>query len=364
MHLVQILPELNQGGVERGTVELNRELVRRGIQSSVISRGGSLVSAVEREGGTHRGCDVCSKNPLTVPLRVQQLRRCLRELSPDIIHVRSRVPAWLAMFANRTLGLPVVSTVHGFNSVGAYSAVMTRADVVICGSSAIRDHVLRNYDVPESRLRVVFRGVDVAAFDPALVPEEDVLSRRRDWGLENRFVVGSVGRITPLKGHDLFLRALALVRRAHPEVAGLIVGGAREDKEGHLAELKRLVESLDLQDVVRFTGSRSDMREIYALTDLVVSATSVKPETFGRSAAEALAMNTPVVAARHGGPLDIVLEGRNGFFFAPGSVEDCAEAIQRAMAANSFTYMRAHMVKNFSLDAMTEALIAIYRELG
>lgn len=362
MHVVQLLPELNEGGVERGTIELNRELVRRGVRSSVVSNGGSLAETVEREGGTHVACDVCSKNPLTVPLRVWRLRRCLRRLSPDVLHVRSRVPAWLAAFANRTLALPVISTVHGFNSVNRYSAIMTRADVVICGSSAIREHVLRNYAVPESRLRVVLRGIDVHYFDPAAVPSESVDVLREAWGLRDRFVVSSIGRITPLKGHDLFLRAVAQARERDGRIAALVVGGAREDKEGHLQELKALTESLGLTEAVRFTGSRSDMREVLALSDLVVSATSKKPETFGRTAAEALAMNTPVVAARHGGPLDIVREGVNGFFFEPGNVQECAEAILKSVAA-PFATMRSDVQQRMSLDVMTETLIDIYREV-
>lgn len=362
MHVVQILPELNEGGVERGTVELNRELVRRGVRSSVISSGGSLAEIVERDGGTHVECGVCSKNPLTIPLRILRLRRCLRRLSPDVLHVRSRVPAWLAAGANRTLSLPVVSTVHGFNSVNRYSAIMTRADIVICGSSAIREHVLRNYSVSESKLCVVLRGIDTEYFDPEAVEPETVDALRTAWGLRDRFVVSTIGRITPLKGHDLFLRALARAREQDGRIAGLVVGGAREDKEGHLAELKALTESLGLTEAVRFTGSRSDMREILALSDLVVSATSKKPETFGRTAAEALAMNTPVVAARHGGPLDIVREGENGFFFEPGNETECAQTILKSVAA-PFTHMRPHVRQRMSLDVMTETLLDIYRQV-
>ena len=144
MRIVQLLPELNEGGVERGVVDFNRELVQRGHQSLVISAGGKLVPLIESAGGRHLVCEVASKNAFSAWPRVLQLRRVLRELQPDIIHARSRVPAWLSWLANRPLGLPFVTTVHGFNSVNAYSKVMTYGDRVICVSGAIREHVRKH----------------------------------------------------------------------------------------------------------------------------------------------------------------------------------------------------------------------------
>ena len=155
MHVVHLLPELNEGGVERSVVELNRELVRAGVESTVISRGGKLVPIVEAAGGRHVWLDICSKSLLTVPWRVYQLRRMLATLKPDVVHVNSRVPAWLLRFANRRLRLPVVSTVHGFNSVNAYSRIMVRGDRLICVSQAVKDHVQKQYGVAASAMRVV-----------------------------------------------------------------------------------------------------------------------------------------------------------------------------------------------------------------
>ncbi|MDR2849249.1 MAG: glycosyltransferase, partial [Verrucomicrobiota bacterium] len=194
MHILQILPALDEGGVERGTVELNREFVRRGHASTVISSGGRLVEALARGGGRHVQLDVKSKNPLTVPSRVAALRRALAEARPDIVHFRSRVPGWLFTLANRRLGLPFVSTVHGFNSVGAYSRIMTAGRRVICPSAAVADYIAAHYGTPADKIRLIPRGVDPQLFDPARTDAAFMADFRRRHGLEGRFVVLGVGR--------------------------------------------------------------------------------------------------------------------------------------------------------------------------
>lgn len=372
MHIVQVLPELNEGGVERGTVELSRELVKRGHQSTVISAGGSLVEQIEKGGGRHMTLDVCSKNPFTVPFRVRALRRILRSLSspatsnqqpatsPMVLHARSRVPAWLCYFANKKLHFPFVTTVHGFNSVNRYSAIMTMGDRVIYGSRAIKDYILKNYSVDESKLRYVPRGIDMSYFDPAQADRNFMEEFKRAYDLEGRYVITIVGRITEWKGHDTFIRALAEVQKKHSEVVGLATGGVGPGKEAYFQTLKTLTAETGAD--IRFAGSQSNVREIYALSDLIVSAASTKAETFGRTAAEALAMNKPVIASAHGGSLDIVLDGENGFLFPPG---DCAALANKILAAIpfKFTNMREHIDRNFSLNHMTEAELAVYSEL-
>ncbi|TYP00048.1 glycosyltransferase involved in cell wall biosynthesis [Geothermobacter ehrlichii] len=362
MKIVQLLPELNEGGVERGVVELNRELVRRGHESVVISAGGRQASQIEVDGGRHVTFDVCSKNPLTAFQRVRGLRRLLRELAPDILHARSRVPAWLAWLANRRLQIPFVTTVHGFNSVNAYSRVMTFGDRVICVSGAIRDHVRRHYDVPEEKLVVIPRGVDLDAFDPNRVDREFMTRFRAEHRLEGRWVVTAVGRITQLKDYETFIRAIGELGRQRPEAVGLIVGGVREDKRDYFASLQRLVTELGLEDRIVFAGSQQRIAEIYALSDVVVSS-SKKPESFGRAAAEALAMNVPVVASRHGGVLDIVREGQTGFLFAPGDDAELARQIMRAAGLDR-SGLRKMVEENFSLEMMVDRTRAVYADLG
>jgi glycosyltransferase involved in cell wall biosynthesis len=359
MHIVQVLPELNQGGVERGAVEFSRELVQRGHRSTVISAGGTQVPQVEADGGQHITLDVCSKNPFTFFLRVLKLKRKLTNLNPDILHARSRVPAWLCWYANKQLKIPFITTVHGFNSVSKYSEIMIKGERVIYGSTSIKEYILKNYPIDESLLRYVPRGIDMDYFDPAKADQPFIDALRKKHNLRGKYLITLVGRITEWKGHDCFIRALAEVQKSHPEVVGIAAGGVWHGKEDYLDELKKLAS--DSGADIRFIGSQSQVREIYAASDLIVSAANTKPETFGRTAAEALAMNTPVIASAHGGSLDILLDGENGFFFEPGNHEQLAQRIEAAFS-HDFRNMRSHIEQNFSLDHMTETELAVYRE--
>ena len=212
MKIVQILPELNEGGVERGTVELNREMVRRGIDSVVISAGGKLAAQIEMDGGQHIVLDVCSKNLLTAPSRIYRLRKLLQQLNPDILHVRSRLPAWLTYFANRKLQLPLVTTVHGFNSVNLYSKIMTGGNKIICVSGAIKEYIQTHYQVPDGKITVIPRGVDLSLFDPEAIDTYFIHQFQRQYHLEGKFVVSSVGRITQLKDYETFIRGVVLAK--------------------------------------------------------------------------------------------------------------------------------------------------------
>ena len=365
MHILQLLPALNEGGVERGVVEINRELVRRGVRNTVISAGGRLVPQIDADGGQHIALDVKSKNLLTVPLRVRRLLALIDELNPDIIHVRSRVPAWLVRLANRNPRRPVVSTVHGFYSVNAYSRIMTRADRVICVSQAAVDYVRTNYGTPESIIRLVHRGIDPIAFDPARLDTDFVRDFKARHALNGRFVVLAVGRITSLKGYLELIEAAAIARNALPPPARLavvLVGGVQQGQETYAAELRARVTRLKLDDAVIFAGSQTRMAEIYDAADVVVSCNTSKPETFGRSMVEALAMNRPVIATRHGGALDIMREGVTGWLVEPGDIAGLAAGLVKA-AQTRLTGLRAYALERFSLDAMVEKNVAIYRDV-
>jgi len=361
MHIVQLLPELNEGGVERGTVEISRELVKRGHQSTVISAGGKLVERIVADGGNHVIRGIASKNPLTVPKRVWAIERVLRELNPDILHARSRVPAWLCLWAKKKLNIPFVTTVHGFNSVNWYSEIMVKGDRVIYGSSAIKDYVLEHYSLDEFRLRYVPRGIDMDYFSPDSVDHGFISAFKKQHRLEGKCVVSMVGRITGIKGHKTFIPAIAKVSRNNPEVIGLIVGGVHKGKKDYYKLLTNLSQELGVVEKVRFVGSQPNMREILLLSDMVVSSSS-KPETFGRTVGEALAMNTPVIASAHGGVLDVVCDNENGLLFQPGDASDLADKIEEVMT-RTFSNMREHIRHNFSLDQMTEMKLKVYQEL-
>lgn len=363
MHIVQILPELNQGGVERGTVELNRELVQRGCRSTVISGGGSQAEQIKKDGGRHITLDVCSKNPLTFFFRARALRQALCSMrpAPTILHARSRVPAWLCLFANKKLKIPFVTTVHGFNSVSRYSAVMTKGDAVICVSNPIKEYIQKNYGTPDERITVIHRGIDPAEFDPSNLDQAWIASFISDHGLNNKYVVTAVGRITELKDYETFIRAVASCSQDIPNIKGVIVGGVRRDKQAYYERVQTLVKELGVGEQIVFAGSHSHMPEIYALSDLLVSS-SKQPESFGRTLIEAMSMNTPVIAPRHGGALDIIEEGKNGFLFEPGNANELANMLckQKKMPHAD---LRERVLVNFSLKNMVEKNLRVYERL-
>jgi glycosyltransferase involved in cell wall biosynthesis len=318
MHIVQILPALNEGGVERGTVELSRELVKLGHTSTVISSGGKLVGQIDADGGEHIELDVKSKNPLSAFMRALALRNLLHELNPAIVHYRSRVPGWLFIMANRTLKLPFVSTVHGFNSVSPYSRVMTFGARVICPGSAVVEYIRKHYSVSPSKIRLIYRGIDPGLFDSQKLDMNFIDEFEERYGLCNAFVVMGVGRVTQLKGYDVLIRAVAKAKASVPNIKCVIVGGVDSSRIGYAQSLKALVKELGVEDQVAFAGGQSKIAEIYRCADVLTSNNSIKPESFGRTMAEALAMDCPVIATCFGGALDIVKEGENGHFYNPG----------------------------------------------
>ena len=358
MRIVQLLPELNEGGVERGVVELNREYVKLKIESYVISAGGKLEDQINLDAGKHIKFDVCSKNIFTVFSRVVKLKKILKEIKPDIIHVRSRVPAWLIYFANKSLKIKVVSTVHGFNSVGFYSSIMQKADAVICVSNSIKEYIQKHYKTSESKITVIPRGIDLELFNPKNIDNDFINNFKKEFNLENRFIVSSVGRVTQLKDYETFIKAISLVKKELPNIVALIVGGVRSDKEDYLNSLKNLIKELNLEDNIIFTGSQSKIEQIYALSDVIVSS-SKKPESFGRAVAEAICMNKPVIATNHGGVKDIIIENENGFFFKVGEEKELANNILKArnLEFDGYNYISS----NFSLENMVNKTIDVYK---
>ncbi len=358
MRVVQILPELNEGGVERGVVELNREFVKRDVESWVISAGGKLVSQIEAQGGRHVAVNVCSKNAFTVPFRVRALRRALNEIDPDVIHARSRVPAWLCRLANKKPRRPFVTTVHGLNSINRYSRIMVTGDRVITVSEVVRDYVCDAYSVDRNNVTVIQRGVDMNVFDPAKVDQSFINAFRTEHNLEDCVIVTSVGRVTWLKDYESFIEAIAQCSNDMPHLRSLIVGGVHPDKQSYFESLKQLAEQHGVADRIVFTGSQTKMPEIYALSDIVVNA-SLKMGNVGRTVVEALAMNTPVIATTYPGLANLVETGRNGHIIETKDPAGLANAIT-TLVNDMPTQVRDTVPPAFTLETMVEQVLGVY----
>lgn len=306
MKVIQILPELNGGGVERGTLEVAAFLVARGDESLVISNGGRMVADLEKAGSRHLQMPVHLKAFASLR-QIPRLRRLFLSEKPDIIHLRSRLPAWLAWLAWKSLPRQnrprLVTTVHGFYSVHGYSAVMTRGEMVIAVSESVRDYILKNYPkTPAAKIRVIHRGVDQAAYPAGFTPSAEWLAawQTAHPELQGRIPLLMPGRLTRWKGQEDFNRLIARLVDAGKPVHGLIVGEAHPKKLAFRDELRQLAASLGVTAHLSFLGHRTDLREIMAVSEIVYSL-SHDPEAFGRVSLEAMALGKPVVAYDHGG---------------------------------------------------------------
>lgn len=304
--VVQMLPALDGGGVERGTLEMAQALVEAGHRSIVISAGGRLVPELTAAGSEHIAWPIGRKSLFTLRF-VPKLKRLLAEECVDILHVRSRVPAWVAWLAWRLMDSAqrprFVTTVHGLYSVGAYSRIMTRGERVIAVSQTVRDYILKNYRcVDPDLIRVIPRGVDPAQFPYGKKPPADWLARwHHDFPqLMGKRVLVLPGRLTRLKGHHDFISLIADLKKRGMPVHGLIVGGEDPRRPAYARELIERVDREGLAEDVTLVGHRADMREIYGACDLVLSL-SRRPESFGRAVLEALSLGCPVVGYDHGG---------------------------------------------------------------
>lgn len=329
-----MLPALRSGGVEQGTVEVTGALVRAGHRALVMSAGGPMVRAVELAGGEHVTWPVGEKS-LSTLRHVPRLRHFLAREAVDVVHPRSRLPAWLAWLAWRSLrgaSRPrLITTVHGFYRVGHYSAVMTRGERVICVSNAIREYVLAHYpQVPQQRLVVIPRGIDHARYPHGYVPPTAWL---RAWHtampqLGTRRVLLLPARLTRLKGHADFLALIADLLTQGMDVHGLVVGGEDPRHAGYARELRARAHALALDERVSFLGHRTDLREIMAVSDLVLSL-SATPESFGRTVLEALSLGRPTAGYAHGGVAELLDTLYPQGAVAPG---DHAQLHRRAFA--------------------------------
>lgn len=358
-----MIPEMESGGVERGTLELARHFGAQGHESLVISGGGRMVEQLEACGTRHLTMPVGRKR-LSSLLLVPKLRRLFAEEKPDILHLRSRVPAWLAFLAWRGMDPEVrprlVTTVHGFNSVNRYSEIMTCGERVICVSESIRDHVLKHYPrVAPEKLRVVHRGIDPADYPHGYQPTAEWKERFFHEFPETRGkrLLTLPGRITRLKGHEDFAKILKALS-ADESLHGVIAGGAHPRKAAYLDEIRALFAAEGLAGRVTFTGGRSDLREILALSSVVLSLTT-QPESFGRTTLEALGLGVPVAGYDHGG-----VGEQLALLYPAGCIppNDPAAAVVavKALLENPPPVPETYP---FTLQAMLEGTMAVYAEL-
>lgn len=369
--ILQVLPELVTGGVERGTVEVAAALKEAGWTPLVASAGGAMTYDLQRVGAEHIELPLASKNYFVVRKNAERLRKVIREKGVDLVHARSRAPAWSAYWACKAEGIPFVTTFHGTYGHGsrlkrAYNSVMVKGDLIIAISEHIRRHVMEVYGCPPEKIRMIHRGVDTRIFAPEAVSAERVIQLAQQWRLpEDLPLVLLPGRLTRWKGQTLLIEALAQIKDL--EFVCVLVG-SDQGRSKYSEELKQLIAAKGLESRVWLVDHCNDMAAAYMLANVVVSP-SLEPEAFGRVIAEAQALGRPVVAAAHGGALEQVIEGITGTLVTPRDAGALAEGLRWALglthhqreqvAAAAITHIR----NNFTKERMTGATLDLYAEL-
>lgn len=368
--VMQVLPELEVGGVERGTVEIARALVAAGHRAIVVSGGGRLVGELTALGAEHVTLGIGVKRPWSLR-HAATLARLMHTRNVDVVHARSRLPAWLAWFARgllpKTRRPRWVTTVHGPYTVNRYSRIMVSGERVIAISAFIRDYVAQHYpDVSPAAVTVIPRGVDRASWPYGYVPPRSWQDRffTEHPALLERTLLAMPARLTRWKGQADFLELVARLRAAgRDDVHGLLIGGAHPRKRAFEHELYARASALGIDDAVTFLGQRNDLRELLAVAHVAYSLTNV-PEAFGRTTVEALSLGTPVIGYDHGGTGEILARVLPRGRVAVGDVDGAVAATLDLLADEQAPAWQVPQTHPYTVEAMQAATLALYESLA
>lgn len=356
MNILQVLPELNVGGVETGTLDLAKYLVRSGHKAIVASGGGELVKELESSGAIHYQLPVHKKSIVSIIKMIPALAAVIKKEKIDVVHARSRVPAWIAYFACRRTNTVFITTCHGYYKKHVFSRVMGWSKRVIALSNVIARHMIEDFSVPRERIRLIPRSVDLEKFKYS-APDK---KRTKE------FNVGIIGRITPIKGHLHFIKAMAKVSRVIPKIKIWIVGDVPSSKEAYKEQIQVLVRRLGLWPYTEFLGTQRNIPEILSHLDLLVLATTTH-EAFGRVIIEAQASGVPVVATEVGGVVDIIEHKKTGLLVPPAEHNSMAEAIIRIfkepqLALTLAENARKNVQEKYNVELMVKNTLEVYKE--
>ena len=371
--VLQVIPELGAGGAERTTLEIAEAVVKAGGRALVASEGGRLETELAALGGELINLPVKSKSPATIWKNRSALIDLIRSEDVDIVHARSRAPAWSALWAARATGTPFVTTYHGaYGGKSApkklYNSVMARGDIVIANSEYTAAHIRKVHKTPSDQLVTIPRGVDTRKFAPDAVDPVKVQALRNEFLKDRSFLLVLPGRLTEWKGQMVFLEALGLLPDEVKAQMSAVLVGDDQGRTGYMDSLTQTIKRLGLDNLVRISGHYSDMPTLYSASDLIL-APSIRPEAFGRIAIEAQVMGKPVIASDHGGQRETVRDGQTGWLVEPGSSAALAEAITAFLSQSDADHdtmgqrARSHVLQHYTTEALQRQTLAVYDRL-
>jgi glycosyltransferase involved in cell wall biosynthesis len=379
--ILQIIPELEAGGAERTAIDVAAGLADVGARALIASEGGRLVGELQAHGGIWIPFPARTKNPFSMLANVRRLARIAYHERADLIHARSRAPAWVGLGAARSLGIPFVTTFHGSyagrsSAKRLYNSVMARGDTVIANSAFTAGLVKSVYGADEGKVVTLQRGTDLTEFSPAAVAAERVDALRRRWEVApHERIVLLAARLTNWKGQKILIEAAARLRERGRRDIAYILAGDHQGRDGYVKELDRLIGERGLAGIVRRVGHCTDMPAAY-LAASVVTVPSTEPEAFGRVAVEAQAMGTPVVVSDLGAvpetvlaPPDTTAARRTGWRVPAADPAALAEALDEVLGLGASAHeglsqrARAHVEQHFSLETMISGTLSVYGKL-
>ena len=371
--VLQVIPELAAGGAERTTLEIAEALKVTGGRALVVSEGGRLEDELKALGGELIRLPVKSKSPVILWKNRAKLIDIIRNENVDIVHARSRAPAWSALWAARATDTPFVTTYHGaYGGTSApkklYNSVMARGDMVIANSEYTADHIRKTHPISEDRLVTIPRGVDLRIFDPDLIDARELEAFRAELCPPDRLLLVLPGRLTDWKGQSDLIAAVGLLpEKARQRLRVQLIGDA-QGRTAYVESLRDAIKSQHLDEIIKISGHCNNMPMLYAASDLIL-APSRRPEAFGRIAIEAAAMGKPVIASDHGGQRETVQNGITGWLVEPGNPKAIAKAVESFIeqddttrAAMSYTAMNRAR-DQFSTESLQRKTLAVYHAL-
>jgi glycosyltransferase involved in cell wall biosynthesis len=367
--ILQVVPALVSGGVERGTLEIAKKIVESGYNSIVISAGGPLVTALEESGSKHIKFNVASKNPLTIWLNSKKITKIIQEEKIDIIHARSRAPAWSCFIAAKATGIKLITTFHGIYNFRTkikkfYNGIMTEGNKVIAVSQFVKDHIIKNYKIDKSKIVLIHRGVDHREFTIEKINSEILLKYKTKYNVPaNTPVILLPARMTEWKGHTILVKALEKIKHLN---FYCIMAGDLAKHPAYVTRIKNLINECKIQNRVQLFGNEPSMINLYGISDIVLSA-SIEPEAFGRTIIEAQSMEKLVIATNIGGAAETIENEKTGFHVDPANSQQLADKIEYCLsilgtdnAKKIQSAARKSTIENFSLDAMLEKEMSVY----